>query len=251
MALSFVGVTVKLGGAIVLDDVTAKIAPGRVTAILGPNGAGKSTLLRAACGLIATQGRVLMGGDEVTSLDPHVKARCIGYLPQDAAIHWNLRAREVVALGRHPHRSSPAENATAVADAMEATATAAFADRPVATLSGGERARVLLARVFAGSPRYLLADEPLAALDPANQIDMVQRLRAHAAGGAGVAVVVHDLLQAQVAADDAILLDGGRVVAAGPAAQVLTPDHLAAVFGIRVAAVEVDGRTLWVPAGRP
>lgn len=250
MALSFDGISVRLGVEVALSNITSTIAAGRVTAILGPNGAGKSTLLRAACGLIPATGSVRVDGDEVAGLDPRVRARCIGYLPQDAAVHWNMRARDVVALGRFPHRSSPAENAAAIDEAMDATATAAFGNRAIGTLSGGERARVLLARVFAGKPRYLLADEPLAALDPAYQIDMVQRLRAYAHAGAGVAVVVHDLLQAQVVADDAILLDRGRVVADGPAAQVLTPENLAVVFGIRVAGVEENGRTLWVPVGR-
>jgi iron complex transport system ATP-binding protein len=250
MALTLDGVTVRLAVATVLDAVTATIAPGRVTAILGPNGAGKSTLLRAAATLVRAEGGILVDGDDVVQLNPRDRARRIGYLPQDAAVHWNLRAREVVALGRLPHAASPAEDREAITRALDATATTAFADRPIATLSGGEKARVLLARVLAGEPRYLLADEPLAALDPAHQIDLVARLRAYAEQGAGVAVVVHDLLQAQVAADDAILLDRGRVVASGPAADVLTPDNLGRVFGIRVASVEEQGRQLWVPVGR-
>ena len=250
MALSFDAVGVRLGGEVALSNSNLTIAPGRVTAIVGPNGAGKSTLLRAAAGLIAATGSIRVDGDEVAQLDPLSRARCVGYLPQDAVVHWNMRAGEVVALGRHSHRSSPAENDAAVTEAMVATATTTFAERPVGTLSGGERARVLLARVLAGQPRYLLADEPFAALDPAHQADMVARLRECASGGAGVAMVVHDLLQAQIAADDAVLLDAGRVVVAGPVRQVLTPEHLTRVFGIRFAAVEEGGRTLWVPVGR-
>lgn len=250
MALSLDRVTVRLGGATILDRVSATIAPGRVTAILGPNGAGKSTLLRAAAGLIAASGTIHLDDTPIAALDRRARARALGYLPQDAAVHWNMRVAEVVALGRLPHGTSPDQDSAAIAVALDATATAAFADRPIATLSGGERARVLLARVLAGTPRYLLADEPLAALDPAHQADIVARLRAVAVAGAGVAVVVHDLLQAQLAADDAILLDAGRIVAAGPAAQVLVPEHLERIFGIRVASVEAAGRALWVPVGR-
>jgi iron complex transport system ATP-binding protein len=250
MALSLHGLTVRLGGRPVLYHVCATIAPGRVTAILGPNGAGKSTLLRAAAGLIAAGGRVAVDGRSMEALPVRERARQIGYLPQDAAVHWNMRVLDIVALGRHPHAGSAEEDAAAIARAMEATATVPFAERPITTLSGGERARVLLARVLAGEPRYLLADEPLAALDPAHQADIVARLRAVAGTGAGVAVVVHDLLQAQMAADDAILLDHGRVVAAGPAPQVLTRDNLERVFGVRVAAIQAQGRTLWAPVGR-
>ena len=250
MALSLDRVGVRVGGATLLDAVSASIAPGRVTAILGPNGAGKSTLLRAAAALVPASGRVTVDGEAVADMAPRERARRIGYLPQDAAVHWNMRVADLVALGRLPHDASSAQDAAAVAQALAATATTAFADRGVATLSGGERARVLLARVLAGEPRYLLADEPLAALDPAHQADIVARLRAVAAAGAGVAIVVHDLLQAQLAADDAILLDRGRVVAAGPAAQVLTRDHLERVFAVRLSAVAVSGGTFWVPVGR-
>ena len=250
MALTLDAVGVRLGGHTILDRVSATIEPGRITAILGPNGAGKSTLLRAAAALIPAKGEIAIDGDPLVRAGSRERARAIGYLPQDATVHWNMRVAEIVALGRHPHATSPAQDAAAVAHALAATATTALADRPVVTLSGGERARVLLARVLAGAPRYLLADEPLAALDPAHQADIVARLRAVAAAGTGVAIVVHDLLQAQLAADDAILLERGRVVASGLATQVIVPANIERAFGIRVGAIAVEGRTLWVPLGR-
>jgi iron complex transport system ATP-binding protein len=253
MALRFEGVGVRLGGRAVLEGIDATLAAGRVTAILGPNGAGKSSLVKAATALLPIAGRVRIDGEDVATLDPRVRARTIGYLPQDATVHWNMRVADVVALGRLPHRrpaAGPSDaDRAAVATALAETGTADFADRPIGTLSGGERARVLLARVLAGSPRWLLADEPLASLDPAHQIDLLARLAGVAAAGAGVVVVLHDLVQAARAADDVLLLDRGRVAAFGPAAAVLTPDRLAAVFGVRVAMVEEGGRVLPVPIG--
>lgn len=251
MELTLDGVTVRLGGRVALASVSGSLRPGRVTAVLGPNGAGKSTLLRAVAGLLGPDaGAVRLDGRDVRDLPPRERARTIGYLPQDGTAHWNLLARELVALGRLPHRTTPAEDVAAVTQALALTDAAAFVDRPVLTLSGGERARVLLARVLAGRPRWLLADEPLASLDPAHALDMVARLREAAAAGAGVLLVVHDLLHAQRAADDAVLLAGGRVLAAGPAEQVLTPDHLARAFGVRVAPIADGARNLWVPIGR-
>jgi iron complex transport system ATP-binding protein len=247
--------SVRLGRRLVLDEVAAVLRPGRVTAILGPNGAGKSTLLNAAAALVApAQGAVRLGNDDVRALDPRARARLIGYLPQDGRVHWNLLARELVALGRLPHRSPYAapspEDRAAVERALAETDALHLADRPVGELSGGERARVLLARVLAGDPAWLLADEPLASLDPAHQADLLDRLRAFAGRGRGVAVVLHDLVHAQRAADDALLLHQGRVLAFGPAAQVLTPDALGAVFGVRLLPASDGGRTIWVPAGR-
>ena len=253
--MTFDQVSVMLGRRLALDGVDARLEPGRVTAILGPNGAGKSTLLKAGAALLPLSGgAVMLGHHPVGSLDPRARARAIGYLPQDAQVGWNMLAREVVALGRLPHRSpfaapSPEDHA-ATARALEATETEELAHRPIGELSGGERARVLLARVLAGEPRWLLADEPLASLDPSHQADLLDRLRAFAGEGRGVAIVLHDLVQAQRAADDALLLDHGRVVAFGLAADVLTPDHLQAVFGVRVIAARDGERLLWVPAGR-
>ena len=255
MDLIVEGVGVVLAGRRVLTDVSAVLRPGRVTAILGPNGAGKSTLVKAAAALVPlAEGRIRLGERDVHAMPPRDRARTIGYLPQDAAVHWNMPAQDVVALGRLPHRNphaapSPADHA-AIDAALAATETAILAQRPVGELSGGERGRVLLARVLAGQPDWLLADEPLAALDPAHQIDLLDRLRGVAQGGAGVVLVMHDLVQAQRAADDVLLLDEGRVVAFGLVAEVLTADNLAQVFGVRVAAVVDDGRRLLVPVGR-
>jgi len=246
MALTFEGVSVTLGGRMVLRDVSAALLPGRVTAILGPNGAGKSTLLKAAAALLPVTGHVWLDEDRVPLLDPRTRAQAIGYLPQDAAVHWNVTAREAVALGRSPHRTSPAEDTAAIDRALAATDTADFATRGIRTLSGGERARVLLARVLAGEPRWLLVDEPLASLDPAHQFALLDLLRAQTAAGKGVAIVLHDLAHAARFADDVLLLDAGAVVASGLASEVLTPELVARVFGVAVrrvgGALVLEGR---------
>ncbi|HEX8388888.1 MAG TPA: ABC transporter ATP-binding protein [Sphingomonas sp.] len=255
MDLTFDRLSVTLGRRPVLHGIDARLRPGRVTAILGPNGAGKSTLLKAAAALVGpASGAVLLGHDPVPTLDPRARARLVGYLPQDGQVHWNLRARDLVALGRSPHRSpyaAPTDADEAAIDrALAETDTTAFADRPIAELSGGERARVLLARVLAGEPAWLLADEPLAGLDPAHQVDLLDRLRAFAGRGGGVAIVLHDLVQAQRAADDALLLRDGRVAGFGPVADVLVPDRIAEAFGVRTVPLRDGDRVLHVPLGR-
>ncbi len=236
MALTLCDVTLDLGRRRLLDAVSASIAPGRVTVILGPNGAGKTSLLRVAAGLIEPdRGVVTIDGQDVGAISCDARARAIGYLPQAGDVAWNMTAHDVVALGRLAHRNT--NDAASIAAALKATDAQALADRRVGELSGGERARVLLARVLAGEPQWLLADEPLASLDPAHQLDLLDRLRAVARSGAGVAVVLHDLAQAARVADDAILMAGGKIVAAGPATNVLTPDRLGALFGVRLVAV--------------
>lgn len=249
MALTLDRVTLNLGRRRVLDAVSARLAPGSVTVILGPNGAGKTSLLRVAAGLAAPDNGAAMIGDENVQMMPRdARARMIGYLPQQGDVAWNMTAHDVIALGRLPYRSTATENHVAVSQALAATDTQALAGRRVGELSGGERARVLLARVLAGEPEWLLADEPLASLDPAHQLDLLDRLRAVARAGAGVAVVLHDLAQAARVADHAILMAGGRIVHAGPAAEVLTPDRLGALFGVRL--VPVPGHPICIPVER-
>ncbi|AJP72882.1 ABC transporter ATP-binding protein [Sphingomonas hengshuiensis] len=256
MELSFENLSVSLGERTVLHGVGAVFRPGRVTAILGPNGSGKSTLVKALAGLIdADTGHVRLGNRQIGRIPPRERAQAIGYLPQDPVVHWNLAVRDLVALGRLPHRSPFAgasdDDRAAVEAALAATGTVHLAERGADALSGGERARVLLARVIAGAPRWLLADEPLASLDPVHQLDMLEQLRTLAAQGTGVVIVLHDLIQAARAADDVLLLNQGRVVRFGTAAEALGHQPLREAFGVEVMVIaDEQGRLLPVPIGR-
>lgn len=240
--LAVEALSLRLGGALVLDAVEMAFACGKVTAVLGPNGAGKSSLLACIAGLQApTAGKVLLDGVDRTQCDPRDLARRIGFLPQTADVHWDIDVETLVSLGRFPHRGRWADGAAdraAIADALAATDMRGLSDRVVNTLSGGERGRALLARVLAGTPQWLLADEPLASLDPAHQIDVLDCLRSIAGRGAGVVVVLHDLNQAARVADAVVLMRGGRVVAQGPAEAVLTPALIGETYGV---AAEIIG----------
>jgi iron complex transport system ATP-binding protein len=184
-----------------------------------------------------TAGRVTLDGVEITALERRARARRIGLLPQNGEVHWDIDVTALVSLGRFPHRGrwgESAEDQRAVARAMSATDVTQFAARSAMRLSGGERSRVLLARVLAGEPEWLLADEPLASLDPAHQLDVLDRLRDVAASGAGVIVVLHDLNQATRVADDVVLMRAGRIVAQGACNEVMAASQLRETFGIEV-----------------
>lgn len=253
--LSVDGISLSLAGRAVLRDVTVAFRPGAVTALLGPNGAGKSTLLACIAGLRQPDGgQVLLNGQPRADLARRDLARRIGLLPQVADVHWDVDVATLVALGRYPHRARWGESAAdrdAVARAMATTDVTQFADRPVSALSGGERARVLLARVLAGEPDWLLADEPLANLDPAHQHDALDCLRSVARAGAGVIVVLHDLNHALRIADRVVLMARGAVVAKGAVEDVLTPERISETYGVTVErAVTASGQPVIVATGR-
>lgn len=220
----------------VLSAATLALRQGEITAIIGPNGAGKSTLLACLAGIrVPDRGTVTLGSVPLPKLSARERGQRIGYLPQVAEVNWDIDVATLVSLGRLPHQGRWGQSAgdtAAIALAMEATDTAQFAHRVVGTLSGGERARALLARVLAGEPAFLLADEPLANLDPRHQFESLALLRQVADGGAGVVLVLHDLAHARRAADRVVLMDGGRIVADDAPATVLTPDRIAAVYGV-------------------
>ncbi len=252
-------ITLTLGGACVLDGVSVRFAQGRVTALLGPNGAGKTSLLACLAALrVPDAGRATLDGVDVAALDRRERARRIGLLPQSGEVHWNIDVATLVGLGRLPHRGRWGEaeaDRGAVARAMAETDVAHLAGRGVEKLSGGERGRVLLARVLAGEPDWLLADEPLASLDPAHQLDVLARLRAVAErgprGGRGVVLVLHDLHLAGRVADDVVLMAGGRVVAAGQTDAVLTAPLIAAAYGVEVEiGTTPAGHRFILPVGR-
>jgi iron complex transport system ATP-binding protein len=250
--LSAQGIRVVLAGRVVLNDLSLALPSGHLVALVGPNGAGKTTLLRALAGLLPSTGAIHVGGDALSSLSLRERARRFGYLPQGHIMHWPLPARDIVALGRYPHGATdPArltpKDADAVLRAMRATDVLEFSERRVTELSGGERSRVALARVFAVEAPVILADEPTASLDPRHQLDIMKSLRAAADQGALVIVVTHDLSLAARFADSILVLSQGRLVAQGTAAEALSEQVMADVFRISAYRAEYQREAVIVP----
>lgn len=213
-----------------LAGISADLHPGAITAICGPNGAGKSSLLQALAGLLLPEsGSVLLDSEPLASLHPRERARAIGYLPQAAEVAWDVSVRNLVALGRLPHVDAGEAQVDAALAALD---LAVFADRPVSKISGGEKARALLARVLAGEPRWILADEPLAALDLGHQLALLAHLCRAAEGGAGVVLVLHDLALAMNHASRVLVLDRGRVVADAAPEQALSAETVERVWAV-------------------
>lgn len=232
-----------------LDRVSAALRPGEITAICGPNGAGKSSLLECLAGLLLpNRGSVRLDGAPLASLAPRERARSIGYLPQTDEIAWDLSVRNLVALGRLPHRGPGDAHVDAALAALDLET---LSTRPVSTLSGGEKARALLARVLAGEPRWILADEPLAALDLGHQLALVAHFRATAAAGAGVVLVLHDLALAMNHATRVLVLERGRVVADGAPEAALDSALIEKVWGIRAGWLGEPGARALVSAALP
>ncbi|MEJ2410137.1 MAG: ABC transporter ATP-binding protein [Novosphingobium sp.] len=205
------GVPGRIGG------LTLTFHLGEVTAICGPNGAGKSTLLSCLAGLLPPgEGHVALGGRPMESMRHDIRARAMGYLPQSPEVVWDVSVEVLVALGRLPWRDAGRNGAQeAVDEAISAMDLDAFRHRRISQLSGGERARALMARVLATGPSWLLADEPLASLDLAHAASLVRRFREQAGLGRGVVLVLHDLAMAMNHADRVIVLDQGRLAADG------------------------------------
>jgi iron complex transport system ATP-binding protein len=225
-------VTVRRGRRAVLDGVSAAVDGGELVGLLGPNGSGKTTLMRAALGLLPAEGAIALGGAALGTLAARGRALRVSYIPQERSIAWAISVETLVGLGRTPHRATTAADRAAVEKALLAMELDSLRERPATTLSGGERARVLIARALAQDAPLLLADEPTAGLDPAHALTLMAAFRGLATGGRGVLVSIHDLGLAARWCDRLLLLDHGRLAADGPPEAVLTAERLAAVYGI-------------------
>ncbi|WP_375288236.1 ABC transporter ATP-binding protein, partial [Sphingomonas sp.] len=208
-ALDLAGIRVARGGRTVLHDVSVGFAAGRLTAVIGPNGAGKSSLLDVAAGLLHPEaGSTRLDGVELAAIGRRALARRRAYLPQRAGVEWPISVERVVALGLTPSLPAfgdlPAALRPAVDEALAACDLRDLAERPATALSGGELARVMLARAIVGRPELLIVDEPTAGLDPRHALDAGRRLRALADAGCTVIVALHDLDLALLIADEAL-----------------------------------------------
>ena len=246
-ALRAEGLRVALDGREVLHGIDLCLPAGRWTAVAGPNGAGKTTLLKALAGLLPVQGRVRLFGRERAAMRPRERARCLAWLGQNEGAAADLRAWDVVMLGRLPHQpwlaAPSAEDHAAVERAMRRTGSWDWRDRPLGRMSGGERQRVLMARALAVQAPLLLMDEPLANLDPPHQADWLGLVREHVRAGGTAVSVLHELGMA-LHADELVLLDGGQVVHQGRCEEPATHRALERVFRQRIA-VHPAGRA-WV-----
>ena len=234
----------------IIDGLSMKLKPGSLIGLVGPNGAGKSTLLKALVGVQnRTTGAILINGEPVGRLSSVARARTISYMPQNRRAEWQLSTRTVVMLGRFPYRQAfraPAAACEAAVDrALSAVDATEFAERSIMTLSGGESARVFLARALAVEAPFLLVDEPTADLDPYHQIHVMEILKDEAKGGVGVLVVLHDLALAARFMDQLLLMDQGQIVDSGTPEEILTPANLERVY--RISALSgVEGNKAYI-----
>lgn len=238
-------VSVQAGDTLLVQDASLSIKPGELVAILGANGAGKTSLLRTLLGITkASNGSALLNGEDCFEMSPTKRARMVSYLPQRRPLAWPLRVRDVIALGRFAHGAAlgrlSSVDAAAVEEAIESCKLGRLQDRNTDNLSGGELARVHFARAIAAKAPLLIADEPVAELDPRHQILVADLIRQFVDDGGGALVVLHEVALAARIADRLIWMKNGRVIAQGTPLDTLNPKTMADVYGVR-AHVQSDG----------
>lgn len=244
-------VSVSIGGAPLVKQATLTLEPGELIILLGPNGAGKTSLLRGALGLaVPSSGTATLGGEDTAAMSAQARAQNVAYLPQIRPLAWPNKVHDVVALGRFAYGTRlsklPAADAKIVADAMAQCDIAHLAARRADTLSGGESARMHCARALAATTPLLIADEPVASLDPRHQLQVMQLFAAYVAGGGGALIVLHDINLAARFATRLVWMKDGAIVADGAPSQTLTQERMASIYGVK-AKVDERGVTVTDP----
>jgi iron complex transport system ATP-binding protein len=236
-------VDVRIDGTLIIDGVDCTVAPGTFSALIGPNGAGKSTLLRVIAAVEKpVNGDIRFDEHDLFGLHRKQRARVVAFVEQDSSTDLALSVRDVVGLGRIPHQGmfsdASAKDSRVVQAALEDADVASLAGRDFTTLSGGERQRVLLARALAQQPRLLVLDEPSNHLDIAAQLAVLGLLRSLTHTGVTVLAALHDLNLASAYCDHVIVLRKGTVFAAGPTVEIITPQLVREVYGVRATVIE-------------
>lgn len=239
MSLNATELSLSLGGQPILHQISLHLKAGEMLGLIGPNGAGKSSLLKIIAGIVdPSAGKLLFDGRPLHSLPGLERARSIAYLAQAGTAHWPISVERVVALGRLPHlgswRNASSEDRRIIQQALRQTDLLSLSGRSFTTLSGGEKARVLLARALAVAPKILLADEPVAALDLSHQLEVMDLLRQHCDNGGAALVVLHDLRLAAHYCDRLQLLYQGRTLDTGAPESVINDTNLQLAYGVRI-----------------
>ena len=250
--LQATGLSAHLGGRAVLSGVDFEARPGQITAIVGPNGSGKTTLLRRLTGDLAGPGEVTLGGDLLARLSPRALARRRAVLPQAGTLGFPFTLREVVRMGHQAGAAAPEPGI--VEAALDEVGLGAKIDGLFHDMSGGEQARGHLARVRAqvwhpvsqGRPAWLFVDEPVAALDIGHQLQVMTVLRRFADAGGGVVVVMHDLNLTAMHAQRIVLMEAGRIAAAGPPAEVMTAPLLSRAYRCQLCLNTAPDQGIWL-----
>ena len=247
------GLTVRRGGQAVLHDVNIELPAGQCVSLIGPNGSGKTTLMLAMLGLLTpAAGSVSLDGVPLHRLSPRRRARFASYVPQVVERIPAFRVQDVVAGGRYAHvsplRPLSESDQHVVAQALEQCGLSALAERPINAISGGERQKTLIAAAIAQDAQTMFLDEPNTALDPAVQVELVRLLQDWHRAGRGVVLISHDLNLPAALGGRVIALRGGRIVADGPAEEILQPERLAEIYETTFeSATTADGRRVALP----
>jgi iron complex transport system ATP-binding protein len=245
----FDDVTISFGGTQVVKSATLCVSPGELVAVLGANGAGKSSLIKAGLGQLPTDsGKIALNGQNPRTVSPTARARQVAYLPQSRPLAWPLSVRDIVALGRFAYGAAPgrlsAKDAAAVEVALETCDIAHLGQRATNSLSGGELARVHIARALAAGAPLLVADEPTAALDPAQAFSILQVVVDFCTKGGAALIILHDISLAARFASRIIVMKHGSIIADDAPLKALTPAILQAAFGIKAQLMAMENGPL-------